>query len=48
MLLASGNDQPAKFLESNMYPILLEILINNMKRNEEIALRYIQGSIAIE
>jgi len=33
MALSAGNDYPAKFLESNMYPLLLEILINNMKRN---------------
>jgi hypothetical protein len=43
MALSVGSDY-AKFLDSNMYPILLEILVNNMRRNEEAGLKYLQGA----
>ena len=41
-------DNPAQILKENVFPLISEVLVNNMKNNHEEAARYLNGSSLIE
>lgn len=40
-------DNPTQILKENVFPLISEVLVNNMKNNHEEAMRYIEGSTSI-
>lgn len=36
-------DNPAQILKENVFPLISEVLVNNMKANHEEAARYLDG-----
>lgn len=39
---------PAHILKENVFPLIAEVLVNNMKANHEEATRYIEGESMLE
>lgn len=46
--LTSNYDNPAQILKENIFPLISEVLLNNMKNNHEEAARYLNGSSLLE
>lgn len=40
-------DHPTQILKENVFPLISEVLVNNMKNNHEEAMRYIEGNSSI-
>jgi|694.fasta_scaffold141602_1 hypothetical protein len=40
-------EHPGQIVKENIFPLISEILINNMKNHHETAVRYLQGSSSI-
>jgi hypothetical protein len=40
-------EHPAEIIKEKIFPLISEVLLNNMKNNHEEAVRYIEGSNSI-